>query len=328
MEHKLLVLCDPEEDYAHHMAEFLCKRKEAVWEVMVYTKPEELHYLEKNIEVLLIAESAYGEFVKELSVRLPILLNESGVIRVNNLINIDKYQEAEKVHQMIWSKYMELEQDAMPMLKDSRQTKFIGMFTPVRRCLQTTFALTYGQLLAEKGATLYLSFEYFGTPPEWEEGAQDGVSRLLYFLSEEKGFEIQRKLLTKKIGELDYISPMVNGQNLLLVSSGDWMRLLHKIAESGEYEYIILDLSESVQGLFEILQMCWKVYTIVKEDVAAKNKILQYEHLLAMQKMEDVRGKTSRCILPMFHKLPPSMEQYTKGELAEYVKELLYREVV
>ena len=52
MEHKLLVLCDPEEDYAQHMADFLCKRKEAVWEVIVYTKPEELGHLKKDIEVL------------------------------------------------------------------------------------------------------------------------------------------------------------------------------------------------------------------------------------------------------------------------------------
>lgn len=326
MEHKLLVLCDPEEDYAQHMAEFLCKHKETVWEVVVYTKPEELHCLKREIEVLLIAESAYGEFVKTLPVRLIIVLNESGVIHIKDVMNIDKYQEAEKVNQSIWTKYMELEHDAAPMLKGTQKTKFIGMYSPVRRCLQTTFALTYGQLLAEKHPTLFLSFEYYGRHADWGDYIEDGLAKLLYFLPEEQSFQMHRKAVTNNIGGLDYITSMTNGQNLLYVTAGEWTKLLHKIAESGVYEYIILDLSESIQGLFDILQMCERIYTIEKEDSAAKSKVIQYEQLLSARKLDEVREKTAKCQLPVFRKLPQEIEQYTKGTLAEYVKELMYRE--
>lgn len=326
MEHKLLVLCDPEEDYLQHMADFLRRKKQAPWEVVAYTKPEELLKLEEKIEILMISESAYGAFVDKLPVKLPVLLNESGVIQGHVAVNIDKYQEAEKVRQAVWTYYMEREEDFFPGLETEHRTQFIGMYSPVRRCLQTTFALTYGQLLAEKYRTLYISFEHYGDRQEWDEGEKDGLSKLLYFLQEENGFLAHARTVVRRLGNLDYVAPMLNGQNLLFVTAQEWVKLLGRLADSGEYDFIILDLSESMQGLFEVLRLCNRVYTIVKEDPLARCKVTQYEQLLALQEYEDVKRKTAKYVLPLFRKLPAEMEQYTKGELAEYVRELLYKE--
>ena len=52
---------------------------------------------------------------------------------------------------------------------------------------------------------------------------------------------IQRK------GNLDYIPPMRNGQNLLGITWEEWRSLFQRIEELGKYEYVILDLSESIQ---------------------------------------------------------------------------------
>ncbi len=328
MEHKLLVLCDPEEDYLQHMADFLRRKKQAPWEIVAYTKPEELLKLEEPIEILMISESAYSTLVDKLSVKLPILLNESGVIQGQVSVNIDKYQEAERVRQAVWTYYMEQEDDFLPGLGNGNRTQFIGMYSPVRRCLQTTFAMTYGQLLAEKYRTLYLSFEYFGDRQEWLENEKDGLSKLLYFLQEENGFLPHVRTIVRRVGNMDYVAPMLNGNNLLFVTLQEWRKLLQRLADSGEYDFIILDLSESVQGLFEILRLCSRVYTIVKEDSMAKCKVTQYEQLLSLQEYEDIKRKTAKYVLPLFRKLPVEVEQYTKGELAEYIRELLYKEEI
>lgn len=325
MKHKLLVLCDPEEDYAQHMADYLCKRKEGLWEVLVYTRPEDLSYIDRSIDVLLIAESVYEIFAGRVTAGLTVLLNESGVLCGEDIINVNKYQEAEKVHRAIYKHYTEEKQEEVPIVQGENHTKIIGMYSPIKRCLQTTFALTYGQLLAGKHTTLYLSFEYYTWRQEWEDGAEDGLSKLLYFLPQEKNFTACMKSLIRKVGGLDYITSMERGENLLYVSAQEWLRLIQTIADSGEYEYIILDLSENLQGLFELLRLCNRIYTIVKEDNSARSKILQYEQLLQLQHYEDVRSRTAMCCLPVFHKLPDTLEQYTKGELAEYVKELLYK---
>jgi hypothetical protein len=119
---------------------------------------------------------------------------------------------------------------------------------------------------------------------------------------------------------------MINGEKLLYVTWQEWQSLLQKLAESGEYEFIVLDLSENMQGLFQVLRLCDRVYTLVKEDKMARCKVNQYEQLLALQEFEDVKRKTNKYVLPVFRKLPGEIEQYTKGELADYVRDLLYKE--
>lgn len=329
MEHKLLVLCDPEEDYAQHMADFLRRKKEVSWDIVTYTRPEELvKFAQKeNIEILVISETAYGDFVDGMQVKLPILLNESGVIQKKGLVNIDKYQAAEKVRQEILACYVEKEKEYFPRLTGAMDTRLIGMFSPVRRCLQTTFALTYGQLLAENHRTLYLNFEHYAGLEEWQECKRQDLSSLLYFQqAKEESISIHVQAMVQRMGNLEYVSPMVNGENLLYITVQEWQKLLRGLMECGEYEYIILDLSESMQGLFEILRMCTKVYTIIQEDAKARRKIEQYEQLLSIQEYEDVRSKTAKCRLPVFRKLPVEVEQYTKGELADYIRGMLARE--
>lgn len=327
MEHKLLVLCDPEEDYAHHMAEFLGRSKELPWEIAVYTRPEELEQIEEEIDVLLISESAYERFLPQMQVNLLILLNESGLLKEEQITNVNKYQSAEEVKKTILNLYMKQQKISIPRMHLGERTKLIGMYSPVHRCLQTTFALTFGQILAERYRTLYLSFEYYGSYGDWEDEQRKDLSQLLYFLQAgENDLFMYLQTVLKKAGNLDYVSPMVNGQDLLYVTTKEWQQLLYSIMEAGEYEYIILDLSENMQGLFEILRLCDHIYSILKEDPVARCKINQYEQLLTLQEYDDVKKKSSKCILPTFRKLPEQVEQYTKGELADYVRDLLYKE--
>lgn len=114
---------------------------------------------------------------------------------------------------------------------------------------------------------------------------------------------------------------MRSGQNLLTVTAGEWMQLMRKITELGEYEYVILDLSESMQGVFDILRSCKKVYTLTTEDPVAQRKLLQYEQILELYEYEDVLKKTCKCTPPKLHRLPEELEQYTRGELAGFVRE-------
>ena len=124
-------------------------------------------------------------------------------------------------------------------------------------------------------------------------------------------------------GNLDYIPPMKSGQNLLTVTAAEWLGLLSKIEELEEYEYVILDLSESMQGLFDILRLCRHIFTLTREDRVARSKLLQYEQILSLYEYEDLLDKTKRVSLSHIRRLPEELEQYTKGDLADLVKELL-----
>lgn len=327
MKEKVLVLYDGEEEYARQMSEFLKRKGELPWQLYTYTDGRELVRLagEKEIALLLVAENVYTEEIREIPAGRTVLLNECGLIRWNHVCNISKYQEADCVLRRILEICADMEGVELPRLEGMGKTRFIGMYSPVRRCLQTSFALTLGQLLSRSHKTLYLNFEHYGgitdLLPEYP--ARD-MADLLFFLTSDKGkFRMRMQAMIQSRGGLDYIPPMRAGQNLVLVTWEEWRRLFQSILAWGEYEYVILDLSENLQGLFDILRMCTRVFMLTKEDGPARSKILQYEQMLELADYRDVMEKTSKWTLPLFRALPEELEQFTKGGLAEYVENVI-----
>ncbi len=329
MERKILALCDPEEDYAGQLSAYLQNSREFPWEIQVFTGIPQLEEggKLKDIDLLLVAESVY---YPELPIEtgVTVLLNESGLVRWSSLKNVDKYQPAENVRRELLEMYAEREDAFYPRLGNGQKTRIVGMYSPVRRCLQTSFALTYGQILAERHRTLYLNFEHYAGMPELlpEENGRD-LSTLLYYMKAEHNKFIPRmKALVQKKGRLDYVAPAYMGHHLVYITAQEWQQLLWEIGESGEYDYVILDLSENMQGLLEILRKCSRVYMLVREDPVARCKIDQYEQILSLYEYGDVKEKTRKCRLPLFRQLPDQIEQYTRGDLARYVRELIEEE--
>lgn len=324
--HKVMALCDGEEEYAQLMTEFMKQHKNLPWELHTYTNVEALLDVEKQgVDMLVVAESAFCQKVQEICPQCTVVLNESGVMKWEGIPYVGKYQEAEEVVKQLLGIYMDIVDVALPAFGMNRKTKFIGNYSPVHRCMQTSFAITMSLMLAEKRPTLYLNFEHYAGMAELLPNLQTlDMADLLYFLNaQEDKFRLRLQMILKHKGRLAYVPPMKSGQNLLTVTAEEWLGLLRKIEELEEYEYVVLDLSESMQGLFEILRMCTQVYTLTREDRIAQSKLLQYEHILAMYEYGDVLGKTKRLSLSHIQKLPDELEQLTKSSLAELVKGLL-----
>lgn len=321
-----MALCDTEEEYAQLMTEFMKQRKNLPWELHTYTNVDTLlRAEEQGTDMLVVAESAYCEELQTLSPKCLIVLNESGVMPWENISYVDKYQEAEEVFKQLLGLYMDIADIQLPFLRTNRKTVFIGNYSPVHRCMQTSFAITLSLMLAEKHPTLYLNFEHYAGISELLPDMQTlDMADLLYFLNAQKDkFRLRLQTILKHKGALDYVPPMKSGQNLIAVTAQEWLGLLERIEELEEYEYVVLDLSESMQGLFEILRMCRQVYTTIREDRISKGKLLQYEQVLALYEYGDVLGKTKRLSLAHIQRLPEELEQLTKGELADLVKGLL-----
>ena len=118
------------------------------------------------------------------------------------------------------------------------------------------------------------------------------LADLLYFLAGDEGkFPLRMQTVIQRKGNLDYIPPMRNGQNLLGITWEEWRSLFQRIEELGKYEYVILDLSESIQGLLDVLQMCIKVFTLTREDKMSQCKLDQYEQLLSLCEKEDQKAE-------------------------------------
>ncbi len=323
---RTMALCDAETDYAQAMMEFLKKNKNLPWEPHMYTNPEDLLREEKGeMEMLVVAESVFAREIQDLHPKRLVILSESGRMQWENVVYIDKYQAAEEVLKQLLGVYMEVAEVQLPRVCTNRKTVFIGNYSPVRRCMQTSFAITMSQILAETHSTLYLNFEHYAGIAELVPDLQTlDLADLLYFVNAEKEkFRMRLRTMLKHKGRLDYIPPMKSGQNLLTITAQEWMELLQKIEALEEYEYVILDLSESMQGLFDILRLCDRIYTLTREDRIARAKLLQYEQVLALHEYEDVMDKTRQLNLSHIRRLPEELELLTRGELADLVKGLL-----
>lgn len=330
MNQRSLVIGDREKSYVNHMADYLHRKANSYFEIYAYTDMAKLKEFlaDRPVDVLLISESAYEPEMNRENVGTVFVLNESGLLQWENVNNVDKYQSCENILKEIQNKDIENMEEAPRKLKKKENLQIIGLFSPIRRCLQTTFGLTMGQILARKHRTLYLNFEYFsGFSQMMCRDFPVDISDLLYYFAGSKDKLIYRlESMTEHIGGLDYIPPMIAGDTLTQVQGEQWLALLKEIAENSDYEYLILDLSDDIQGLFPILQMCHRIFTIVKEDHFAKAKIEHYEQQLQLAECKDVLKKTVRPGIPYIRELPVQIHQLTHGELAAYVTKLMEQE--
>ena len=313
MEQRVLILCDPEEDYVFRMSDYMRKDKFFPWTVKVYTQTAGLYESAgQPVDMLVVSESVDAEGLQGLGAGKTVILKEAGTLKDQKVNSVDKYQSAGKVVQRL----MELGGVTWKQAENAEEAKLIGLYSPVRRSLQTSFGLCLGRLLAGKGKTLYLSFEPYSGMEEMQGRGGVDLSSLLYYLEDEERFMVNTGRVIRRSENFDYVPAMMNGQNLLMVSCEEWKKLLYKLQH----------VSESVQGLFDILRMCVRVYSMAKDDPIAKRKLDQYEQLLSAMEYEDVRKKMNICRLPLFRNIPTSVETAAKGELADYVRKMIEKE--
>ena len=201
--------------------------------------------------VLLVSQPLYERYGGEWEAGRRIILSE-GRDGPPGEQWIDKYQSVEAVVR----KVLELASDAGLLPPAARAggregMKLIGVYSPVGRCLQTTFSFTLGQLLARKHRVLYLNFECFsGFGKMLRKEFQADLSDLIYFLHNRDGrFPYRLESMTQKLNGLDYIPPAFSCLDLQRVEKEEWLALLDELGQSGLYEYVILDLSEVINGL-------------------------------------------------------------------------------
>ncbi len=335
MKQRILAVCDLEEAYAFQMAEFITEKVSIPYVLHLFTGVEELEsFLEKNeIYVLLIGENAVRQLKEKPAVPNIFVLWEGGGKTERDYCYIDKYQSPSEIIREIAERLTELEgwEKNRPERKTEQRWKIkvVGIYSPVRRCLQTSFALTMGQLLAREHKTLYLNFECCSGFERMlqQEFSTDMLDVLYYFKCARETLGVRLPSIVQNINGLDFIPPGRSGFDMRSITGEQWMELLGTIESIGDYEYLILDLTDGMNGLFELLAHCHRIYTITRDDGFAMAKMSQYEQILRMNERDDIAEKTVKCRFPLFEKLPSDLNLMTHGELARYVKAIIQEDL-
>lgn len=170
----------------------------------------------------------------------------------------------------------------------------IGVYSPIHRIGKTRFAMELGKEFAKKGPVLYLNLEeYAGGDFYFHDQTGKTMADLLYYARQEKGnLGLHISMMAGQEDELDYILPMPYVQDLQEVSTEEWLKLFDLILENCIYQKVILDLGDSINGLFQILEACHTVYTPYIEDEIARAKMNQYAENLRKTGKEKILEKT------------------------------------
>ncbi len=329
---KIIAVCDPNERYAVRLSDALTDRLGTGFTVSSFTDAEKLSESagRNGICLLVISGRMFADGIGMAGIDDVLLLGEKGELSETGYSCICKYQSREGIVREIAEYLSEKEIIVLDGTEAVRnKLTVIGVYSPVKRCLQTTFALTVGEQLAKDSRVLYMNFEGFSgfsglMHSDTEGTAGYNITDLLYFFdcAREK-LPMKLETMVRTVNGMDFLPPAGSYFDTYERSGEMWVELFRTIEKCSVYDYLILDLSEAVQGLLQILTYCTKIFTIIRSDRIASAKICEYEKWMRQNEASGVAEKTVKCELPVFHDIPDSFEMLTHGEMADYIRGLL-----
>lgn len=290
-----LLICDSEEAYVKKLAEVLLLKKEVTAGVRICLSLELMEKMLEigNIKVLLISEEIPYEKRKQIFAGKRIVLTKDQCADLGiEETELMKYQSVDKLTAVIRKVF--LENSFQLSKRKGRQGRIVGVYSPVHRIGKTTFALKLGKELAEKENVLYLNLEtYAGIGGYFRDMEVQDLSHLLYYAKQENDvIGVRITSIVRQMGNLDYIPPMKIGTDLKAVEMQEWKELFEKISEQNIYKTLIVDMGNSVQNVFEMMEMFDWIFIPYTEDVYAKAKMQQWGYMLNVLNMRDLERKS------------------------------------
>lgn len=334
MKKSVFAVCDLDASYACSLMDYLNGKKTTPFEVQAFTNVESLQaYAQKNaIEILLISTRAMCDEIRNLPISRVIILSDGEPLQdLEEYPFVYKYQSSDQLLSEVLEYYAEAHPQPCAFGNAADRARIYGIYSPVGRSRKTSFALTLGEVLSENHQVLYLNFEEFsGFEELFAKTYRTDISDLIYFSRQkEGGFIYKLNSVVQTFHELQYIPPALSPADIRDVSGTEWISFLHEICTYGEYDILLLDLSEQVDELFQILRNCDRIYMPVLEDAVSQGKLAQYEKLVRMLDMEDILEKTRRLRLPVQPLLQENgdiVRQLLRGEMGNYVRRLVMEE--
>ena len=267
MNKNILVICDWEESYCSHLGSYLKRALSIPFEIFGFTSKEALlSFKEKEEAILVISESVFSRNIVKGYKNILLLEERQGIICEDEvpygedsevtIRRCGKYQSSEKLAENVLSMCLEMPEIVSYGIRNrsGSRMKLIGFFTPDKNVEQTAVSLNFADEMAKKHKLLFINNDSFCTEnsikgDEFESNLPD----LMYYAEcEPDRFQIYLEKAVKKRSEVDYI-PAAGGQ-MRDATSDDYARFFNKVEETGKYEVLISDFSESFKGLTEIIK--------------------------------------------------------------------------
>ncbi len=322
---KILAVYDPDQNYAQRLTDYLTGKM--AFHLIHFTSLDVLKDYTKEhlVHVLLINQEAMKPEVKQWNIQKILYLTEmEGLTEIEECKAIYKYQSAEYMVRELMDCY---EAFLPSEYKNAKTGPFvIGVYSPVRRCMKTSFCLAMGIVLAETQNVIYLNLEEMsGLEQMLEQSFDADLSDALFYYSEDC-LNKQMDSVIAKIGKLDFIPPIRYIADKDAVSIDNLFGMVQELGREKDYDTIIIDVADGGPSLNGVLRFCKKIYMPICEDWISNAKIEEFERVMDIIGEQDLLRRIEKVKLPklILKKGEQSYEeQLLWGEFGDYVRELV-----
>ncbi len=323
----ILAVCDSDSLFTETMTGVFRSKKGLPFEVHGFSDSGMLmEFLAHDpVEILMISEKQFKKYRETDKAAFVVVLKENDDFETAAHPCIPKYRSASGLYRNVMELYLKESDHVAKTVSSGERPVIFGIYSPIRRCRQTSLALTMAEHLSKTDACLYLNFEWFsGFERLMGQRFNGNMTDLLYYFQcDHERFPYRFESLVHKIDDLDYIPPGSSYVDYSGVTKEEWIGFITAIFEVGHYRYIVLDLTEQVVGLFDLMKLCDHIVTIYLDDPISEAKMTQYELLLEKIGCGEVWDKTYKCKLPKLTRAEFDPGKMTGTELMEEARRIL-----
>ena len=251
-----LTICDSNQFYARKLSEFINSRKGYPFLARYCNSIEECKQMihSGKADIILSNMENYEKMKDEVdSERVIVMLDSKEGVDGNN--RIYKYQNCDVVLKEILKMASSIE-DINVYINRSTTMKVIAVYTPNDSRIATSIALDIGKLLSGRASTLFISLDGMSVIPDITGIEVDvDMSDLVCENMTEGGLSNAIIGSVRRLGNMDILPIMHNYQDMASVTNEEWKNFIRDIERKSDYEYVVIDLTESVRNLFDILKL-------------------------------------------------------------------------
>lgn len=324
----IIAICDNDVEYAHRLMQYIGSKKGVIIKTIVFTDKKALfEYVEENkADILLISPEMMDNRLSEEQI---IILSPGAVSsELTGYPSIYKYQSSDIILRELLNYFAELKKGEGVAGVIADTTEIIGVYSPIREIAQTTFAVVLGKILSEEFSVLYISLEEFSIFEKVFDISYTGdLADLVYlFRQNPEALPIKLPSIVHNLEGLSYIPPMLYSEDLRKIKIREWTELIIKIAKTGIYDKIIIDIGSMLEDIFKMIDICDICYMPVNSMWVSLMKVSVYEEYLLKSEKQDVLNKTRKIDIPEIY-IDEFDEEYLEkqliGKLGECIRSAL-----
>lgn len=304
MRSRQLAICDSDREYLRMLQAYLQKKNPADFEILIFDTVQMAleASCEEGFEILLVGEKTYDTSVTKINAEKVFILQEDGLSGITGYSRIAKYQSMETLIAQVLEEFA-LDDKCNSVDRCGRnKTTLISFYAPDRHKGQSTAALGAAQVLADQGhKVLYINLLPFtGFEELMGISYEADVTDFMYFVLNHSD-KLLYKLdgMKRSVHGVDYLPPALDYADLLQICERDWERVVDTLLYSSDYTHIVMDLSETCQGFYHILERSDKVYTLNEDrTVYGQAMLSHYKKLLKAKEYHTILAHSVEFTLP------------------------------